>query len=119
MTLYGVTDLVGLATSSHDFEAHYMDRLIGPLPQYQAVYEARSPVRRAGAMGGSVLLFQGTEDPVVPPAQAERLRDALLAAGRTCVVHFFEGESHGFRRAETLAACLEEELDFYRTELSL
>jgi dipeptidyl aminopeptidase/acylaminoacyl peptidase len=116
---YGVTDLVGLATSTHDFEASYMDRLIGPLPESLDLYEARSPVQRAAHMGGAVLLLQGTEDPVVPPAQAERLRDALVAAGQRCTVHFFEGESHGFRRAETLVACLEEELDFYRIELGL
>jgi len=119
VALYGVTDLVGLAASTHDFEAHYMDRLIGPLPESREIYEARSPVNRAAHMGGSVLLLQGTEDPVVPPAQAERLRDALSAAGRRCVVRFFEGEGHGFRRAETLVACLEEELAFYRTELEL
>ena len=119
VALYGVTDLLGLAASTHDFEAHYMDRLIGPLPESREIYEARSPVNRAAHMGGSVLLLQGTEDPVVPPAQAERLRDALSAAGRRCVVRFFEGESHGFRRAETLVACLEEELAFYRTELGL
>jgi dipeptidyl aminopeptidase/acylaminoacyl peptidase len=119
VALYGVTDLVGLATSTHDFEASYMDRLIGPLPECRSVYEARSPVRRAAQMGGSVLLLQGTEDRVVPPAQAERLRDALAAAGRRCVVRFFEGEGHGFRRAETVVASLEEELDFYRSELRL
>jgi dipeptidyl aminopeptidase/acylaminoacyl peptidase len=119
VALYGVTDLVGLAASTHDFEARYMDRLIGPLPECRGVYEARSPVQRAAQMGGSVLLLQGTDDRVVPPAQAERLRDALVAAGRHCVVRFFEGEGHGFRRAETLVACLEEELDFYRTELRL
>jgi dipeptidyl aminopeptidase/acylaminoacyl peptidase len=119
VALYGVTDLVGLAASTHDFEASYMDRLIGPLPAARDVYEARSPVRRAPHMHGSVLLLQGTEDPVVPPAQAQRLHDALVAAGRHCVVRYFAGESHGFRRAETLEACLEEELGFYRTELGL
>ena len=119
VALYGVTDLVGLAATSQDFESRYLDHLIGPLPGSRPVYEARSPVRRVASMEGSVLLLQGTEDPVVPPAQAERLRDALRAAGRRCVVRFFEGEGHGFRRAETLVACLEEELAFYRVELSL
>jgi dipeptidyl aminopeptidase/acylaminoacyl peptidase len=116
---YGVTDLLGLAESTHDFEAHYLDRLVGPLPASLETYLARSPVERADEMTGSVLLFQGLGDPVVPPAQAERLRDALLAAGRHCTVHFFDGESHGFRRAETLRACLEEELAFYQRELHL
>jgi dipeptidyl aminopeptidase/acylaminoacyl peptidase len=56
---------------------------------------------------------------VVPPAQTERMRDALVAEGRHCTVRFFEGEGHGFRRAETLQACLEEELAFYQRELAL
>ncbi len=118
-TRYAVTDLLGLAASTHDFEAHYLDRLVGPLPASRALYEARSPVHRAAEITGSVLLLQGTDDPVVPPGQAELLRNAMVAAGRRCVVRFFEGESHGFRRAETLVACLEEELAFYRAELNL
>jgi dipeptidyl aminopeptidase/acylaminoacyl peptidase len=116
---YGVTDLLALAASTHDFEAHYMDRLIGPLPDARALYEARSPVNRAADLRGSVLLLQGTEDPIVPPAQAEHLRDALLAEGRHCTLILFAGESHGFRRADTLVAALEEELTFYRSELRL
>ena len=116
---YGVTDLLGLAATTHDFEAHYTDRLIGPLPEYRRTYEARSPLNRAGELHGSVLLFQGRDDLVVPPAQAESLRDALLRAGTHCEVRFFEGEGHGFRRAETLQDCLEAELAFYRTQLGL
>jgi dipeptidyl aminopeptidase/acylaminoacyl peptidase len=116
---YGVTDLLNLAATTHDFEAHYMERLVGPLPASRAIYEARSPVRRAAEIRGSVLLLQGLDDLVVPPAQTERLRDALLAEGRHAEVHFFTAEGHGFRRAETLAAGLEEELAFYRREMGL
>jgi dienelactone hydrolase len=116
---YGVSDLCALAASTHDFEAHYLDRLVGPLPEFQETYEARSPVDRADEISGAVLLLQGQDDRVVPPAQSERLRNALLARGRPCTVRFFEGEGHGFRRAETLEACLEEELDFYRRRLDL
>ena len=119
VALYGVTDLVALAASTHDFEARYLDRLVGPLPEAVSLYEARSPVSRADEMSGSVLLLQGREDRVVPPAQAEHLARALEAAGRRCVVRFFEGEGHGFRRADTLVAALEEELAFYRSELDL
>jgi dipeptidyl aminopeptidase/acylaminoacyl peptidase len=116
---FGVTDLLGLAATTHDFEAHYTDRLIGPLPAARRLYEERSPINRAAVMTGSVLLLQGTEDPVVPPAQAERMRDALVAAGVPCDLRFFEGEGHGFRRAETLTACLEAECAFYLSELRL
>ncbi len=116
---YGVTDLLSLVATTHDFEAHYTDRLIGPLPGAEALYEERSPSHRAQAMEGSVLLLQGTEDAVVPPAQAERMREALDAAGTTCDLRFFEGEGHGFRQADTLTACLEAELAFYLAELRL
>jgi dipeptidyl aminopeptidase/acylaminoacyl peptidase len=116
---YGVSDLCALAASTHDFEAHYLDRLVGPLPGYRATYEARSPVGRADEINGAVLLLQGLDDRVVPPAQAERLHSALLARGGRCTVRFFEGEGHGFRRAETIEACLEEELAFYGRELHL
>jgi dipeptidyl aminopeptidase/acylaminoacyl peptidase len=116
---YGVTDLLGLVATTHDFEAHYTDRLIGPLPGSRRLYEERSPVHRARSMHGSVLLLQGTEDPVVPPAQAEGMRTALKTAGTPCDLEFFEGEGHGFRRADTLTACLEAELAFYLRELHL
>jgi len=70
-------------------------------------------------LAGAVLLLQGTEDAVVPPSQAERMRDALVAAGTPCDLRFFEGEGHGFRRADTLTACLEAELAFYLEVLHL
>jgi dipeptidyl aminopeptidase/acylaminoacyl peptidase len=117
--LYGVTDLLSLAATTHDFEAHYNDRLIGPLPEARDLFVERSPVSRADAMKGAVLLLQGTDDAVVPPAQAERMRDALVAAGTPCDLRFFEGEGHGFRRADTLTACLEAELAFYLEALHL
>ena len=116
---YGVTDLLGLVATTHDFEAHYTDRLIGPLPESRSLYVERSPVSRAAAMAGSVLLLQGTDDAVVPPSQAESMRDALTGAGVRCDLRFFEGEGHGFRRADTLTACLEAELTFYLEELRL
>jgi dipeptidyl aminopeptidase/acylaminoacyl peptidase len=116
---YGVTDLLQLVATTHDFEAHYTDRLIGPLPDSRRLYEERSPVHRAHSMQGSVLLLQGTEDAVVPPTQSEGMRAALDAAGTPCELEFFEGEGHGFRRADTLTACLEAELAFYLRELRL
>jgi dipeptidyl aminopeptidase/acylaminoacyl peptidase len=116
---YGVTDLLGLAATTHDFEAHYTDRLIGPLPGSRALYEERSPIQRAGSMRGSVLLLQGADDRVVPPAQAESMQAALAAAGTYCDLEFFDGEGHGFRRADTLTACLEAELAFYVRQLDL
>jgi dipeptidyl aminopeptidase/acylaminoacyl peptidase len=117
--LYAVTDLLSLAATTHDFEAHYNDRLIGPLPEARDRFVERSPVSRAGAMTGAVLLLQGTDDAVVPPLQAQRMHDALDAAGTPCDLRFFEREGHGFRRADTLIACLEAELAFYQERLHL
>ena len=116
---YGVTDLLSLVDTTHDFEAHYTDRLIGPLPEARALYVERSPVARAAAMAGSVLLLQGTDDAVVPREQAECMRAALESAGQPCDLRFFEGEGHGFRRADTLTACLQAELGFYLEQLRL
>ena len=88
---YGVTDLLGLVATTHDFEAHYTDRLIGPLPEARSRYVERSPVARAAAMAGSVLLLQGTDDAVVPPEQAERMRAALESRRTTVRPALFRG----------------------------
>jgi dipeptidyl aminopeptidase/acylaminoacyl peptidase len=116
---YGVTDLRTLAATTHDFEAHYTDRLVGPLPEAAALYEQRSPLTHAATMTGAVLLLQGAEDAVVPPDQAHQLHDALTEAGRPCELRIFEGEGHGFRGADTLRDAYEAELAFYRTHLHL
>ncbi len=111
---YGVSDLVRLASESHDFEAGYTERLVGR-PERAA---ERSPVHRADAISGAVLLLQGTDDPVVPVGQTLALAEALRARGVPCRTLIFDGESHGFRRAETLAAAYQAELDFYRAVLA-
>lgn len=110
---YGVTDLEALAADTHAFEASYMDSLVGPLPDVVDTYRDRSPIHHADRVTGAVLLLQGLEDPVVPADQAERFADALRAHGVDCRYQAFAGESHGFRRAETLRAALAAELDFY------
>ncbi len=111
---YGVTDLLALAADTHDFESRYMDSLVGPLPEAEAVYRRRSPVHHADELVGRVLLLQGAEDPVVPASQAERFAEELRAGGADCRLVVFDGESHGFRRADTIEAALTAELDFYR-----
>ncbi|MGH8996857.1 MAG: alpha/beta hydrolase family protein, partial [Acidimicrobiales bacterium] len=114
---YGVTDLVRLAETTHDFESRYTDRLIGPLPAARDRYTERSPLHRVDEMTGAVLLLQGEDDPVVPPEQARSMAEALQARGVRCELRFFAGESHGFRKAETLVAAFEAELAFYREVL--
>ena len=109
---YGVSDLRALAADTHDFEKHYLDGLVGPLPEAESVYIERSPLTHADRIDVPVLLLQGTDDQVVPPSQSERIRDALAARGVPHEYLLFEGEGHGFRRAETIVAALEAELAF-------
>ncbi|MGA2836169.1 MAG: prolyl oligopeptidase family serine peptidase [Acidimicrobiales bacterium] len=111
---YGVTDLLSLATDTHDFESRYLDGLVGRLPDAADAYRDRSPVHHAGEMGGKVLLLQGSDDPIVPLGQAQGFAAALGAAGADCRLVVFEGESHGFRRSDTIEAALTAELGFYR-----
>jgi dipeptidyl aminopeptidase/acylaminoacyl peptidase len=110
---YGVSDLRGLAAHTHDFESRYLDGLIGPLPGYEMVYLERSPVGHVTAATCPILLLQGLDDPVVPPAQSEAIAADLAAHGIRHAYLAFKGESHGFRRAETIISCLEAELSFY------
>jgi dipeptidyl aminopeptidase/acylaminoacyl peptidase len=110
---YGVADCEALATDTHKFESHYLDGLIGPYPADRAVYYARSPIHFADRLSCPVILFQGLEDRVVPPAQAERMVGALRAKHLPFAYLAFAGEQHGFRKAETIQRTLEAELYFY------
>ena len=110
---YGIGDLEALATDTHKFEARYLDRLIGPYPQAQRLYRERSPVRHTSQLASPMILFQGAEDKAVPPAQAQAMFDAVDAKGLPVALLLFEGEQHGFRRAETIKRVFEAELYFY------
>lgn len=109
---YGVADLRALAADTHDFEARYLDGLVGPLPGAEAVYVERSPLSHLDRFTTPMLIEQGLDDEVVPPAQSEAVRDALAAKGIPHAYLAFAGEGHGFRRAETLVRSLEAELGF-------
>jgi len=109
---YGVTDLEALAATTHPFEAHYLDGLVGPLPEARDAYRERSPRWNTDRISGGVLLFQGSADPVVPADQTLQFAEELIRRGVHCEYRLFEGESHGFRRPETLVACLTDELAF-------
>jgi dipeptidyl aminopeptidase/acylaminoacyl peptidase len=109
---YGVADLRRLAADTHDFEANYLDRLVGPLPEAEAVYIERSPLSHLDRLRTPLLIEQGLDDLVVPPSQSEAVRDALAANGVPHAYLAFEGEGHGFRRAETVIRTLEAELAF-------
>jgi dipeptidyl aminopeptidase/acylaminoacyl peptidase len=110
---YGVADLSAFAAATHDFESRYLDGLIGPLPGFEAIYIERAPVGHVTGKTCPILLLQGLDDPVVPPEQSERIATDLAAHGIRHAYIAFEGESHGFRRTESVTASLEAELSFY------
>jgi dipeptidyl aminopeptidase/acylaminoacyl peptidase len=97
---------------THDFESRYLDSLVGPLPQAHDRYVERSPISHVDRITGPILLLQGLDDQICPPAQAERLVVALAGSGIPHAYLTFEGEQHGFRKAETIAAALNVELSF-------
>jgi dipeptidyl aminopeptidase/acylaminoacyl peptidase len=110
---YGISDLELLAKDTHKFESRYLETLIGPYPERRDIYVARSPIHWTQKLNCPVILFQGLDDPVVPPAQAEIMVAALRQRGLPVAYLTFEGEQHGFRRAENISRCLEAELYFY------
>ncbi len=112
-SLYGIGDLKALARDTHKFESCYLDRLIGPLPEAEAVYDARSPLLHADGISCPVIFLQGTDDKVVPPDQTETMAAALRARRIPVALLLFDGEGHGFRRAENIVAALEAELSFF------
>ncbi|MCI2008525.1 MAG: prolyl oligopeptidase family serine peptidase [Acetobacter peroxydans] len=113
VSLYGVTDLRALAVETHKFESRYLDGLIGPWPESEALYLARSPLQKAVRIRAPVLLFQGQEDRVVPLSQARAMAEALREAGTPCTLREFPGEGHGFRQESTIRTAFVEELAFY------
>jgi dipeptidyl aminopeptidase/acylaminoacyl peptidase len=116
---YGIADLSVLAADTHKFESRYTDRLIGPWPVARDVYAARSPIHHLDRFDTPLIVFQGLDDKVVPPNQSEMIVAALRARGIECEYHAYEGEGHGFRRADTIIARMNAELAFYRRVLEL
>jgi dipeptidyl aminopeptidase/acylaminoacyl peptidase len=115
---YGVSDLEALAKDTHKFESRYLDGLIGPYPERRDLYVARSPVHFADRLSVPIAFFQGAEDAIVPPNQTEAMVAALTAKRLPFQYLLFDGEQHGFRRAQTIKRTLDAELYFYSTFLS-
>jgi len=116
---YGISELTSLASDTHKFEARYLDRLIGPYPEADALYQQRSPINHSEQLNCPVIFFQGIEDRVVPKQQAEKMFEALDKKGLPVAAQYFAGEQHGFRKAETIEQCLENELSFYQLIFNL
>jgi dipeptidyl aminopeptidase/acylaminoacyl peptidase len=110
---YGVADLTALAADTHKFESRYLDGLVAPYPAGAEVYAERSPITHIAALDTPLAVFQGAEDRIVPPAQAEAIVAALQEKGVPHAYRPFPGEQHGFRRAENIRAALDGELSFY------
>jgi dipeptidyl aminopeptidase/acylaminoacyl peptidase len=110
---YGISDLEALAKDTHKFESRYLDRLIGPYPDRRDLYIERSPIHFTDGLSCPMIIFQGLEDKVVPPNQAEKMVEAVRAKKLPVAYLTFEGEQHGFRKAENIKRVLEAELYFY------
>jgi dipeptidyl aminopeptidase/acylaminoacyl peptidase len=110
---FGVSDMTALAKDTHKFESRYLDSMIGPLPQAQAVYDSRSPLNHLDGFKAPLIVLQGADDPVVPPNQSAKIVEALRARKVPVAYILFPGEGHGFRKPENTIRSLQSELSFY------
>ena len=110
---YGISDLEVFAKDTHKFESRYLDSLVGPLPEKQDLYRARSALYSLENISAPVIFFQGLEDKIVPPNQAELMFDAIRKKGIPTAYISYEGEQHGFRQAKNIVRSYEAELYFY------
>ncbi|HEX9990155.1 MAG TPA: S9 family peptidase [Chloroflexia bacterium] len=110
---YGIADLSIFVHDTHKFESRYLERLVGPYPEKEELYRERSALNHIDRLSAPVIFFQGLEDKVVPPNQAEIMVAALREKGVPVAYLPFEGEQHGFRRAENIKRSLDAELYFY------
>ncbi|MEI6046300.1 MAG: S9 family peptidase [Chloroflexota bacterium] len=110
---FGVSDLEALAKETHKFESRYLDSIIGPYPERRDLYLERSPLHFSDRLSCALILFQGLEDKVVPPNQAEMMFEAVKAKGLPVAYVPFEGEQHGFRRSENIKRSLDAQFYFF------
>ena len=110
---YGIADLESLATDTHKFESRYLDTLVGAYPEQRDVYAQRSPINHVEEIDTPLIVLQGAEDVIVPPTQAEMIVSALKSKGVKVSYLLFEGEQHGFRKADNIVRALEAELAFF------
>lgn len=110
---YGIGDLEALARDTHKFESRYTDNLVAPYPSGRDLYLARSPINHVEKLNCPVIFFQGLDDKVVPPNQAEAMVNALREKGIPVAYIAYEGESHGFRKAENIIRTIQAEQYFF------
>jgi dipeptidyl aminopeptidase/acylaminoacyl peptidase len=109
---FGIADLELIHVDGHKFEARYDEGLLAPWPEGRQVFRDRSPIHFLDRIRAPMLVFQGLDDKVVPPSQLEAMIAAFTARGIPHVAMTFEGEGHGFRRADTRRAVYRAELAF-------
>jgi dipeptidyl aminopeptidase/acylaminoacyl peptidase len=109
---FGISELGIMARETHKFESRYLDGLVGPYPEASAIYDERSPINAVDQLSCPLILFQGLEDKVVPPNQAEMMYEAVKAKGIPVAHVPFKGEQHGFRQARNIIRAVEGELYF-------
>lgn len=112
-SLYGIGDLETLAKDTHKFESRYLDQLVGPYPEQQDIYRARSPIHHVEQLNCPVIFLQGLQDKIVPPNQAEAMVEALDKKKLPVAYVTFDSEAHGFRQAASIVRAQEAELYFY------
>ena len=110
---FGIGDLETFISQTHKFESRYLDRLVGPYPERRDLYHERSPLNFTDRISCPVLILQGADDRVVPPAQAAQIVDALWERQLPHAYLLFPGEDHGFRAADNIIRSFEAELSFY------
>jgi len=110
---YGIGDLEALATDTHKFESRYLDGLVGKYPEEMETYRHRSPIHAIDLLNCPIIIFQGLDDKVVPPNQAEAMVRALKSKGIPVAYVPFDGEGHGFRKSQNIKRALDAELYFY------
>ncbi len=110
---FGVSDAEALARDTHKYESQYLTGLLGPYPERRDIYYERSPINFPERLSCPVIFFQGLEDKVVPPDQAEKMVEAMRAKRLPVAYVAFEGEQHGFRQANNIKRALDGELYFY------
>ena len=116
---YGVVDIEALARDTHKFESRYLETLVGSYTESRDLYLERSPIHAMDQLACPLILFQGLEDRVVPPNQSQMVAEAARAKGLPVKLLTFDGEQHGFKKAETIVRCFEAELSFYKNIFGL
>ena len=116
---YAVTDLIGMANSTHRFEEFYLDYLIGNIETDYEKYLKRSPIENVNFMNMPLILFHGLKDKVIPSDQSIAIKDELLKREIPVQINLFENEGHGFKDGKIKVDVLNKTEAFFRQYLNI